>query len=134
MAFKDPKYDKPIQLRKTRRPKQLAVINQSGCTGCMVCIDFCPADCILVVPGPDPSAPTVHKLVEVDLPRCIGCTLCAKYCPWETISMLEFDDGYKKAEEWTIRTVLGEIIEPVPAAVPTAPRAAARRPAHAEVE
>lgn len=134
MAFKDPKYDKPIQLRKTRRPKQLAVINQSGCTGCMVCIDFCPADCILVVPGPDPSLPTVHKLVEVDLPRCIGCTLCAKYCPWETISMLEFDEGYKKAEEWTIRTVLGEIIEPVPAAVPTAPRAAASRPAHAATQ
>ena len=132
MAFKDPKYDKPIQLRKTRRPKQLAVVNQSGCTGCMVCIDFCPADCILIVPGPNPSTPTVHKLVEVDLPRCIGCTLCVKYCPWETISMLEFDDGYKKAEEWTIRTVLGEIIEPVPAAVPTAPRAPARRPAHAE--
>jgi ferredoxin len=132
MAFKDPKYDKPIQLRKTRRPKQLAVVNQSGCTGCMVCIDFCPADCILIVPGPEPDAPTVHRLVEVDLPRCIGCTLCAKYCPWETISMLEFDDGYQKAEEWTIRTVLGEIIEPVPAAVPTAPRAPARRPAHAE--
>jgi ferredoxin len=71
VAFKDPKYDKPIQLRKTRRPKQLAVIDQSGCTGCGVCIDFCPADCILVVPGPDPQNPTIHRLVEVNLPRCI---------------------------------------------------------------
>ena len=128
MAFKDPKYEKPIQLRKTRRPKQLAVIEQSGCTGCMVCIDFCPADCIEIVPGPDPASPNLHRLVEVDLPRCIGCTLCAKYCPWETISMLEFEDAYQKAEEWTIRTVLGEIIEPVPAA----PRASGRRAAHAE--
>ena len=123
MALKDPKYDKPIQLRKTRRPKQLAVIDQSGCTGCMVCIDFCPPDCIKVVPGPDPSNPTVHKLVEVDLTECIGCTLCVKYCPWETISMLEFDEAYEKSEEWTIRSILGEIVEPVPAA----PGAGARR-------
>jgi len=131
MALKDPKYDKPIQLRKTRRPKQLAVIDQSGCTGCQVCIDFCPADCILIVPGPDPMNPTVHRLVEVDLPRCIGCTLCVKYCPWLTIEMLDFDEGYQKAEEWTMRTVLGEIIEPVPP--DAAPK---RRPAaaHAAAE
>jgi len=122
MALKDPKYEKPIQLRKTRRPKQLAVVNQAGCTGCMVCIDFCPADCILVVPGSDPDNPTVHKLVEVDLPRCIGCTLCAKYCPWETIEMLDFEDGYRKTEEWTIRTVIGEMVEPVPAPARPAPR------------
>ncbi len=130
MAFKDPKYDKPIALRKTRRPKQLAVIDQSGCTGCQVCIDFCPADCILIVPGPDPMNSTVHRLVEVDLARCIGCTLCAKYCPWETISMLDFDEGYRKAEEWTIRTVLNEIIEPVPADA----GAPARRREHAKAE
>ena len=116
MALKDPKYDKPMKLRKTRRPKQLAVINQSGCTGCMVCVDFCPPDCIVVVPGPDPENRSVHKLVEVDLTLCIGCTLCSKYCPWETIEMLSFEEGYKKSEEWTIRSVLGEIVEPVPAA------------------
>jgi Pyruvate/2-oxoacid:ferredoxin oxidoreductase delta subunit len=131
MALKDPKYDKPIQLRKTRRPKQLAVINQSGCTGCQVCIDFCPADCILIVPGPDPTNPTVHRLVEVDLPRCIGCTLCAKYCPWLTIEMLDFDEGYRKAEEWTIRSILGEIVEPVPAETGAPKRRAA---AHAAAE
>ncbi|MDZ7359576.1 MAG: 4Fe-4S dicluster domain-containing protein [candidate division KSB1 bacterium] len=131
MALKDPKYDKPIQLRKTRRPKQLAVIDQSGCTGCQVCIDFCPADCILVVPGSDPEAPTVNRLVEVDLTRCIGCTLCAKYCPWLTIEMLDFDEAYRKAEEWTIRSVLGEIVEPVPAEA-GAPRR--RVAAHAAAE
>lgn len=84
----------------------------------------------MVVPGPDPDNPTVHKLVEVDLTRCIGCTLCAKYCPWETIAMLDFNEAYPKAEEWTIRSVLGEIIEPVPPAA----GAPARRAAHAEAE
>ena len=38
-------------LRKKTPPK-LAVINQNGCTGCEVCIVFCPVDCIeMVKPG-----------------------------------------------------------------------------------
>lgn len=106
MPFLDPKYQKAAELRVKRRPKQLAVINQGGCTGCMVCIDFCPVDCIELVPGPDPDNRSVHKLVEVDLPRCIGCTLCAKYCPWETIDMLSFEDAYEVAPEWTLRAVV----------------------------
>ena len=74
----------------------------------MVCVDFCPVDCIEVVPGPDPDNPSVHKLVEVDLPLCIGCTLCAKYCPWETIEMLPFEDSYKVAPDWTLQGVVDE--------------------------
>lgn len=103
MPFLEPKYQKAAELRVSRRPKQLAVVNQGGCTGCMVCVDFCPVDCIEVVPGPDLTNPTVHKLVEIDLPRCIGCTLCAKYCPWETITMFEFVDAYAISPEWTLR-------------------------------
>ncbi len=108
MPFLEPKYQKAAELRVKRRPKQLAVINQGGCTGCMVCVDFCPVDCIEVVPGPDPDNPSVHKLVEVDLPLCIGCTLCAKYCPWETIEMLPFEDSYKVAPDWTLQGVVDE--------------------------
>ena len=106
MPFLESKYQKAAELRSQRRPKQLAVINQGGCTGCMVCVDFCPVDCIELVPGPDPTNPSVHKLVEVDLPRCIGCTLCAKYCPWETIEMLSFEDAYQVAPEWTLRNIV----------------------------
>lgn len=117
MPFLDPKYEKAAQLRETRRPKQLAVIDQGGCTGCQVCIDFCPVDCIELVPGPDPDNPGVHKLVEVDLPRCIGCTLCAKYCPWETIEMLPFDDAYSIAPEWTLQGVVEKMWEREPVQV-----------------
>ncbi len=106
MPFLESKYQKAAELRVQRRPKQLAVVNQGGCTGCMVCVDFCPVDCIELVPGPDLTNPTVHKLVEIDLPRCIGCTLCAKYCPWETITMFEFDDAYAVAPEWTLRSIV----------------------------
>ena len=120
MPFLDPKYQKAAQLRATRRPKQLAVINQGGCTGCMVCVDFCPVDCIEVGPGPNSDNPSVHKSVEIDLPRCIGCTLCAKYCPWDTIEMFAFEDAYGIAPEWTLESIVDELWQREPVQVETA--------------
>ena len=96
---------KPAPARK-KKPKELAVINQSGCTGCEVCLEVCPVDCMYVVAGPEYD---VHKkLVEIDLDVCIGCKLCVKYCPWETIEMIETEQAFNVAREWTERTVLPE--------------------------
>ncbi len=95
---------KPTVPARKKRPKELAVVNQEGCTGCEVCLEFCPVDCIYVVAGPDYD---VHKkIVEIDLDICIGCKLCVKYCPWETIEMIASDDAGDVAKEWTQRTVL----------------------------
>jgi formate hydrogenlyase subunit 6/NADH:ubiquinone oxidoreductase subunit I len=90
--------------RKIKIPKVLAVINQSGCTGCEACIQFCPVDCIEIVPGD--KFVTHGQTVEVDLDRCIGCKLCAKYCPWDTIDMVPSDESYQIANEWTLKTVV----------------------------
>jgi NAD-dependent dihydropyrimidine dehydrogenase PreA subunit len=97
------------QLRPMKKkPREIAVINQHGCTGCEVCIEFCPVDCIYVVPGDEQLER--KKLVEVDLDICIGCKLCSKYCPWETIDMIAYEQAYQKAPliDYTIRTVFDE--------------------------
>ena len=87
-------------------PPKLAVIDQSGCTGCEICIVFCPVDCIEIVPGARHAQ--FQQVVEVDLQRCIGCGLCAKYCPWETIDMLATEQALKDAPSYTFKSVCGQ--------------------------
>ena len=89
-----------------KAPRTIAIIDQNGCTGCEVCIDFCPVDCIEVAPGQE--APGLLNLVEVDIDRCISCNLCAKHCPWETIYMVSTkeDEHLHTARETTVRSVM----------------------------
>ena len=81
---------------RRKKIKLIAVIHPEGCTGCEVCIEFCPVDCIYKVPGPEyekgeNSFVGVNGICVVDEDICIGCRLCAKYCPWETIEMVRKD-------------------------------------------
>ena len=93
--------------RKGKRPpKLLAVVHQSGCTGCEVCIQGCPVDSIELVPGPNPLNPQFNQTVEIDLARCIGCQNCTVDCPWETITMYEHDDAFTA---WSTETLKSEL-------------------------
>ena len=93
--------------RKGKKPpKLLAVVHQSGCTGCEVCIAGCPVDSIELVAGPNPDNPTFQQTVEIDLARCIGCQNCSYDCPWETITMYEHNDAFSAWSDETLKSEL----------------------------
>ena len=69
----DPKYG----LTKT---KQLAVIDESICIGCVMCIRACPTDAIVG------TAKLMHTVIEQD---CTGCELCIEPCPVDCIDMID---------------------------------------------
>ena len=94
-------------LRKGKRPpKLLAIVHQSGCTGCEVCIAGCPVDSIELVAGPESSNPSFQQTVEIDLARCIGCQNCSYDCPWETITMYDHNDAFAAWAEETLKSEL----------------------------
>ena len=54
----------------------VAVIDESRCIGCTLCIDACPVDAIIG------ASRLMHTVVE---PWCIGCMLCIPPCPVDCI-------------------------------------------------
>jgi electron transport complex protein RnfB len=73
----------PLPLDRTcgeHIPLQLAVIDESVCIGCTLCIDACPVDAILGAP----------KRMHAILPSlCSGCELCVAPCPVDCITMID---------------------------------------------
>lgn len=60
-------------------PPRVAVIDESHCIGCTLCIQACPVDAIV----------GANKLMHTVLPdRCTGCDLCIAPCPVDCITMV----------------------------------------------
>ncbi len=84
--------------RKKVKPKWMAVVDEDNCTGCQVCIPFCPVDCIEPVPKDKYDTPIPP--VQVRFNECIGCQMCAKACTkltWDAIRMMKtsvFEETY----------------------------------------
>jgi len=57
----------------------VALIDESRCIGCTLCIDACPVDAIVG------ASQLMHTVVE---PWCIGCELCVAPCPIDCIRMV----------------------------------------------
>ena len=83
---------------KKKKPKLIAVVDEDNCTGCQVCVPFCPVDCIEPVEAEKYGIPIPPVQVRYD--ECIGCQICAKVCTkltWDAIRMIkteEFEDNY----------------------------------------
>ncbi len=90
-----------VAAKKKKKSPLVAIVHPEGCTGCEVCIEFCPVDCLYKVPGPENPEEhgfvSVNGIVVVDEEICIGCKLCAKYCPWETIDMVKREEELSAA-------------------------------------
>ena len=79
--------------RKKKKPKTVAVVMEGHCTGCEVCVPFCPVDCIETEPArayPDRPIPPV----QIRFDECIGCQICVRACTkltWDAIRMVPTD-------------------------------------------
>jgi electron transport complex protein RnfB len=58
---------------------KVALVDESRCIGCTLCIDACPVDAIVG------ARSLMHTVVE---PWCIGCGLCLPPCPVDCIDMV----------------------------------------------
>ena len=60
------------------KPKSVAVIDESMCIGCTLCLQACPVDAILG------AAKQMHTVIASE---CTGCELCVALCPVDCIHM-----------------------------------------------
>jgi len=65
------------------KPKSIAIIDESTCIGCTLCIQACPVDAIIG------AAKQMHTIVEKE---CTGCELCLPPCPVDCIEMVEIPE------------------------------------------
>lgn len=66
------------------KPKSVAVIDESRCIGCTLCIQACPVDAILG------AAKHMHTVIAAE---CTGCELCVAPCPVDCIAMVPVEHG-----------------------------------------
>jgi len=63
-------------------PPRVAVIDESRCIGCALCLPACPVDAIVGAPR------HVHTVIEA---QCTGCDLCLPPCPVDCIALVAVD-------------------------------------------
>ena len=62
------------------QPRTIAVIDETTCIGCTLCIQACPVDAIVG------ASKQMHTVIEDE---CTGCDLCLPPCPVDCIAMVE---------------------------------------------
>jgi len=69
------------------KPVPAALVDESRCIGCTLCIAACPVDAIVG------ARSLMHTVVE---PWCIGCRRCLPPCPVDCIDMVP------RTGDWTL--------------------------------
>jgi electron transport complex protein RnfB len=65
------------------KPKALAMIDETVCIGCTLCLQACPVDAILG------ANKRMHTVIATE---CTGCELCIAPCPVDCISMIPAEE------------------------------------------
>jgi electron transport complex protein RnfB len=73
-------------------PRSMAVIDESWCIGCTLCLDACPTDAILGIHK------RMHTVIEA---HCTGCELCIPVCPVDCISLEVATPGRSGWQAWS---------------------------------
>lgn len=73
-------------------PRRLAVIDETWCIGCTLCLKACPVDCIVGAPK------AMHTVIES---ACTGCELCVPACPVDCIEMVGTGDERTGWSAWS---------------------------------
>lgn len=73
-------------------PRGVALIDESWCIGCTLCIKACPVDAIVG------SNKLMHTVIEAE---CNGCELCLPVCPVDCISMESVTGTRTGWEAWS---------------------------------
>lgn len=74
------------------RPRPLAVIDESLCIGCTLCIQACPVDAIVG------AAKQMHTIIPE---LCTGCDLCVPPCPVDCIAMIPVTGDKTGWDAWS---------------------------------
>ena len=96
VTYQYPKEHKPIEERYMGFPVLTwdEQVSEPYCTGCMVCIRYCPTDCMTATMEDNPlfveGKSKRRKIVgdfEINLGRCILCGICVDVCNFDAIVM-----------------------------------------------
>ena len=96
VTYQYPDVHKPIEPRYMGFPVLTwdQQVGEPYCTGCMVCVRYCPTQCMSAVMKDNPlhadGKSSRRKIVdsfEINLGRCIVCGICVDVCNFDAIEM-----------------------------------------------